>query len=187
MFALRDFAKGERIFPFLGPLLYEGMYAAATSHVEEHQNKLYGSGVAFTTAKFWLNNTTEICTSREFWDVTEWRPGQSFRAHPGVATKRCYEFCPCGRSSNCPVCVVPSSVCAAGKVKDARRNRTRGSGGTTAAAARRKKNVRLTHNKFPVTTFDELVRADVVVLVMTRRIRQGEELFLPYGTSYGGM
>lgn len=187
VFALRDFAKGERILPFWGPLVYEGLYAAATSHLEEHQNKWYGSGVASTTAKFWLNNTTEICTSSEFWDVTEWRPGQSFRADPGVTTKRCYEFCPCGRSSKCFVWVVPSSVCAAGNVNDARRNRTRGSGDTTAAAARRKKNVRLTHNKFPVTTFDELVRADVVVLLVTRRICQGEELFLLYGTSYGGM
>lgn len=187
VFSLRDFAKGERILPFLDPLVYEGLYAAATSHLEQHQNKLYGSGVASTTGKFWLINTTEICTSREFWDVNEWRPVQSFRADLGVATKRCYEFCPCGRLSNCPVWVVPSSFCAAGKVNDVRRNRTRGSGHTTAAAARRKKNVRLTHNKFPVTTFDELVRADVVVLLVTRRIRQGKELFLPYGTSYGSM
>lgn len=187
VFALRNFVKGERILPFWGPLVYEGLYAAATSPVAEHQGKRYGTGVSSTTAKFWLENATEICTSRSFWDATEWRPGQSSRADPSVATKRCHEFCPCGREAYCPVWVVPSSSCASGKVNDARRNRARGSGDTAAAAAKRKKNVRLSHHTFPVTTADELVRADVVVLLVTRRIRAGDELYLPYGKTYGGM
>lgn len=187
VFALRDFVKGERILPFWGFLVFEDLSAAAASNDDQEQQKRYGRGRFSTTATNWLHTGTEICTSHEFWDECKWRPGRSPPADPSVATKHCYEFCTCSARAFLPVWVVPSASCAAGRANDARRNKKRGSGDTARAAAKRKTNVELRHRSFPVTTMDDLVCADVVVLLVTRRIRQGEEMFLPYGRTYGGM
>lgn len=186
VFALRDFVEGERILPFCGTLIYEDLSVAATSSIEEERNQLYGKGMFSTSAKRWLDYATQVSTSRGFWDEREWRPGPR-ATNPSMATKQCAAFCPCGGGPDIPVWVVPSCSCAAGVINTARRNRTSGAGDTARAAAKRKMNVSLYHNTFPVTTADELVRADVCIVLVTRRIRRGEEFFLRYGRAYGGL
>lgn len=187
VFALRDFVKGERILPFWGVLVFEDLSDAASSRDARLQSKLYGTGRFSTTARNWLETATQVCTSRGFWDARMWRPGRHPPADSCVATKHCHEFCRCSARAFIPAWVVPSSSCAAGKVNDARRNKTPGSGDTVRAAAKRKANLQLRHRSFPVSATADLVRADVVILLVTKHIRRGDEMFLPYGRSYGGM
>lgn len=180
VFALRRFEVGEHILPFFGQVVHHDLDFAASSPVEEVRNRIYGSGAFWTSAVRWGRTSVELPTSYDFW-----RPRTSGLAPPAssyaVATKRCLSYCPCFRS----VWLVPAHFCAAGVVNDYRHVQDKRCSKRVGPVPMRQANTELVQKWDPVTTASELTQAGSVLLVVTRVIHEGQEMFADYGPEYG--
>lgn len=169
VFATRRLRKGQRILPFFGQLVYDDLELAALSSSGEERSQTYGNDLMpphlRCTAWEWLSTSMEVRMHKRFWKGTEDCSRMSWV--PAIGTKACVSRT---RPSARPVWVVPAAFCAARFVNDPRPYQTA--------------NVQFEQLFDPVYSSTQLLAPGVVRMVVLRRIRVGEELFVDYGNFY---
>lgn len=170
VFATRQLSVNEHILPFFGQLVYHDLQVPGRSGRERSYNHLYGARTIrpslATTARNWMLTGLQLRTGNSMWQVASGTT-QADMVPSAVLTR-------IGSSSlctyNCPVWIVPSDLCAGGRVNDPRPSLTA--------------NAKYVQRFDPVFFCDQLVMADCAHLQVKRTILPGQEVLAAYGRRY---
>lgn len=174
VFAARNMRQGEQILPFFGQLVWDDLRVAACSRRARLKTRRYGPSKVPAnlrcTARTWMSRSIEIRTSYEVWasPETDWYLGA---VPPFLATKSSMLDARDESSAGIrPMWVTPFPCCAAGFVNDHRPSRSA--------------NAFFYQVLDPAKCKTQLSVPGVVVVVLSRSIKKGEEILVNYGDSY---
>lgn len=167
--ATHELAVDQHILPFFGQLVYHDLQVPARSSRVRSYEHIYGADVLrpslTTTARNWMLTGLQLRTSSSMW--------QSVASSTQVAMVPTAVVHQLGRNAERygrPVWIVPSEICAGGRVNDPRPHLTA--------------NVKYVQRFDPVFFRDQLVMERCGFLQVKRTIHPEEELVAKYGRRY---
>lgn len=167
--ATHELAVDQHILPFFGQLVYHDLQVPARSSRVRSYEHIYGADVLrpslTTTARNWMLTGLQLRTSTSMW--------QSVASSTQAAMVPTAVVHQLGRNTERygrPVWIVPSDICAGGRVNDPRPHLTA--------------NVKYVQRFDPVFFRDQLVMERCGFPQVKRTIHPGEELVAKYGRRY---